>query len=342
MHRNTPNTRVFELDILRFLAALAVVLYHLTYRQIDDHTLFEQIDSVTRFGYLGVHLFFMISGFVILWTAVGRTPTQFIISRFSRLYPIFWASIGITLLGILLIQGQSFDIFRIFANMTMIAGYMGEDYIDSVYWTLQVELKFYFLVFILIVLKQINNIDYWLAGWLAGCIAAPYIPGLPSLVIYPYGAYFIAGATIYLIWKDRLTPARGAMLFICLVLSLIESVNAVPKFLFEQSSHHMITSPLIITVFYILMLAIALGHVRIGERPFLFKLAMMTYPLYLLHNNLGKMIFDSLDANKFPSLIIVLVLLFILCYVLATYVDKPLNRLSNKKLNELLHRWTDK
>ena len=157
MRKNSPNTRVFELDVLRFSAAVAVVLYHLTYRKIGSQHLFEQIDTVTRFGYLGVNLFFMISGFVILWSAVGRTPAQFAISRFSRLYPIFWVAISITLYALWVFQGQALDLYRIFANMTMVAGYLNKEYIDGVYWTLQVELKFYVLVFILITLKQINQ-----------------------------------------------------------------------------------------------------------------------------------------------------------------------------------------
>jgi len=44
-------------------------------------------------GYLGVNLFFMISGFVILWTARDRTPSGFVLSRITRLYPEFWIGV---------------------------------------------------------------------------------------------------------------------------------------------------------------------------------------------------------------------------------------------------------
>jgi len=87
---------VVELDLLRFLAALAVVLYHFTYHLRDSETavdLFPSIGRVGMHGYLGVNLFFMISGFVILWTARDRTPSGFVLSRITRLYPEFWIGV---------------------------------------------------------------------------------------------------------------------------------------------------------------------------------------------------------------------------------------------------------
>ena len=83
------------------------------------------------------------------------------------------------------------------------------------------------------------------------------------------------------------------------------------------------------------MTAITLGHIKIGERVLLFKLAMMTYPMYLLHNILGKQIYDTLDMNKYLALMLTMIILFAACYVLASYVDRPLNRTSNRLLNKL-------
>ena len=335
MSHNTEKKRVFELDILRFLAAAAVVFYHLTYRHIDGKNLFENLDAITRFGYLGVNLFFIISGFVILWTAIDRTPTQFVISRFSRLYPIFWISIAITVLGLTLLTNRSFPIENILANMTMFTGYLNQTYIDGVYWTLQVELKFYFLIFILLVFKQIGKIDYWLIAWTIFSFAAYIMPIIGTLTIHPYGPYFISGAILFRVWSDQVTVSRVILLIACLAMSIIETVNVTHNYIFEKTASSTTVSVIIVCGIYLLMTAIALGHVRIGERPFLFKLAMMTYPLYLLHSALGKAIFDALNTNKFASLVIVLTILFLLCNILALHVDRPLNKLFNTTLS----RW---
>lgn len=54
-----------------------------------------------KYGYLGVELFFMISGFVILMTASNNSLKRFFISRAVRLYPAFWVCCTITFLLIL-------------------------------------------------------------------------------------------------------------------------------------------------------------------------------------------------------------------------------------------------
>ena len=50
------------------------------------------IADVAKYGYLGVDLFFVISGFVIAYSADGRTPAEFAIARFARIYPGFLAA----------------------------------------------------------------------------------------------------------------------------------------------------------------------------------------------------------------------------------------------------------
>jgi hypothetical protein len=94
--------RVETLDLLRLFAALAVVAYHYTFRGFaaDDMT-WVHVDAVvpvTKYGYLGVQLFFVISGFVIAYSAEGRNARQFFIARAARLYPGFLACMTITFL----------------------------------------------------------------------------------------------------------------------------------------------------------------------------------------------------------------------------------------------------
>src|SRR5699024_10591942 len=91
--------RLRAMDALRLLAALAVVLFHFTTRDHGrwgaqlPHEVFPALSHVVRYGYAGVHLFFTISGFVILMSVWGRSPRQFVASRISRLYPAFWVAV---------------------------------------------------------------------------------------------------------------------------------------------------------------------------------------------------------------------------------------------------------
>ncbi len=56
------------------------------YHYITNETLFPILSEITKFGYLGVALFFMISGYVITLSAANRSALEFAISRFVRLY----------------------------------------------------------------------------------------------------------------------------------------------------------------------------------------------------------------------------------------------------------------
>jgi peptidoglycan/LPS O-acetylase OafA/YrhL len=65
--------RLYHIDLLRFVAALYVVFYHYGFRGFakDDMSVvqYQPLEGFSKYGYLGVDLFFIISGFVILMTA---------------------------------------------------------------------------------------------------------------------------------------------------------------------------------------------------------------------------------------------------------------------------------
>lgn len=93
----TMRPRLAALDGLRFVAAAAVMFFHYTSAEKllwgnPSRLEFPGINVVTRYGYLGVELFFIISGFVIPMTAYGRTTEDFVASRFSRLFPAYWVT----------------------------------------------------------------------------------------------------------------------------------------------------------------------------------------------------------------------------------------------------------
>ena len=133
----TRRERLRELDLLRFAAALAVVLYHFTgfggagAWPAPSQDVFPEIAPVTRFGYLGVDLFFVISGFVILMSAWGRGPGEFGISRLVRLMPAYWVSV--------LLGAAVYAVFRmghgvpglIVPNLTMLQGGLGLRNVDA-------------------------------------------------------------------------------------------------------------------------------------------------------------------------------------------------------------------
>src|SRR5579871_1299708 len=106
----------FWLDPLRFGSALAVAFFHQMFWSWARYSVgatpgFEQFVAVdvqflsaapfTWFGWVGVEIFFVISGFVIANSANNSSPIEFVLSRALRLYPAVWVCATATLIVLL-------------------------------------------------------------------------------------------------------------------------------------------------------------------------------------------------------------------------------------------------
>lgn len=118
----------------RGLAALMVFVSHLLW--LEPKGLGYFIDL----GKMGVVLFFFISGFLVLPSFVARSDLRhFVVTRVFRLYPLYWVSI---FLAVVLMAGQV-SARDIAANLTMFQQFLLAQNIQTVYWTLTIELIFY-------------------------------------------------------------------------------------------------------------------------------------------------------------------------------------------------------
>jgi len=297
------NTRVNEIDLLRFLAALAVVFFHLAFRghAADDLSVlsYPWLEPVAKYGYLGVDLFFMISGFVILMTAQQGSLRAFVVSRLVRLYPAFWVCCTFTFLCTLAWGGARFQVTwpQYLVNMTMLSEFMGVPPVDGVYWSLFVELRFYALVALVLVLGAIRHAQWLAAGWLATCIALEFVPvrGLPTLLISDYAAYFVAGATCYLIWQRGWSWARGGMVLGAWALALHQSLHRMADL--AQHYHVDMDARIVgglVTAGFATLVAVACRATGALRHKRWAALGALTYPLYLLHQNISFMAFNHL------------------------------------------------
>jgi peptidoglycan/LPS O-acetylase OafA/YrhL len=325
------TSRVPEIDLLRFVAAAAVMIYHLTYRPIFggviDEQVFGGLQSISRFGYLGVELFFMISGFVILWSSSGRTAPEFVISRVARLYPSFWTCVLITTLAILLLDPvNAVPPGMLAANLTMIPSLLSVDYIDGVYWTLFVELKFYFLIFALLITGTMQWAERWLGIWLVLYVVcalggAPHL--LESLVMFGHGSFFISGCILFLI-RSGGKGYRFAALGISCVLCMADAHAAQIDFMHVVDLTTTVTVMTAIAFFHLAMLAVALVPSLLPASRSWYILGSLTYPLYLLHSRISKMIASVLDGDipPFGTLLIQISVSLALASVVAAVMER--------------------
>lgn len=133
--------RIQWLDSLRGISALMVAFTHVTSLILEkEHIHNNSVYYSWMLGRIGVIIFFLISGFVIPYSLHNKSLGQFSITRFFRLYPAYWLSI----VAMIAISGLV-PLKRLLANVTMFQKLFGAEDMIGVYWTLQIELFFYFI-----------------------------------------------------------------------------------------------------------------------------------------------------------------------------------------------------
>lgn len=296
------RTRVNEIDLLRFFAVMAVVFFHYSFRGYAADAMsvmpYPLLASFSKYGYLGVNLFFIISGFVILMTAAGGSLRSFIVSRLVRLYPAFWACCTITFLAILFMGGPRYSasIKQYAANMTMLSGFVGVPSIDRVYWSLFVEMRFYALVAAVLAVRKIHQAQLLLILWLIVSLILEVLPigRLRYLLIVNYSAYFISGAAYFLIWSQGISLSRVGIIILSWALALFQSMADLPGL--EKKYHVPMNSWVvsgIITAFFLVMFLVSIKRTGFLGRNRWLLAGALTYPVYLLHQRVGYMIFNA-------------------------------------------------
>ena len=344
-------TRLPALDLLRFTAAIAVTLYHYVscYPKGVDAAIpvVSAISAVTRYGYLGVDLFFMISGFVIVWSSWNRSALDFTVSRITRLYPSFWASLVFTAVCIWLIAPAVPHVSvpaltprTLAANATMIPAVLNAPLIEGVYWTLEIEIRFYALIFVLLLLRSLHRIEPLLYAWLALTIASLFIE-LPWILYYtglvPYGAFFASGCLFFLVKSRGWSIARSIGLGVGLVTSMAVSINQRGQFLTADTTSAVVVPALVAVFFGLFVLMIRRSTP--GTARLSYWLGALTYPLYLTHAMMGFLIYEWLQPTigTVASIATITLLAFIVAIVLTVAVDIP----ARKPFATLLYRIAD-
>ena len=122
------SRRLYQIDLFRFIAALMVVLFHYTFRGfIASSSILEfpLLGFLFKYGYLGVDLFFIISGFVIYMSIEKSNVYGFVKSRIARLYPAYWFCDSLSLSVIYLYGGKVFNVSlsHYLVNLRMLNGF---------------------------------------------------------------------------------------------------------------------------------------------------------------------------------------------------------------------------
>lgn len=302
--------RLVAMDGLRFGAAAAVLLYHFTatstvssYWGADPAYAFPLLNEVTRYGWLGVELFFMISGFVILLSADGRGVAGFVASRVGRLFPAYWACIVLTAgLQQVWSGGRQTSLSETMVNLTMVQDLFEVTGLQVVFWTLLVELKFYLLVLVVLALGPLTRnrvlafASLWpLAGWAAQEFGAHW---LAEWLVPSYAPYFAVGMLLFLVYRDGFDLVSGALLVGGVALCVMRVLDAAGR---ASDLQGVPVNPAI-TVMLMLGSVVAVWATTLRGRTVpprrvaavLGTVGALTYPVYLVHTQFGYAVIDLL------------------------------------------------
>lgn len=322
---------------MRFAAALMVATYHLAYyRWLEVSP--EVALPFFRWGWAGVQIFFVLSGFVIAISASGRTPAEFIKGRALRLYPTAWICATVTLIVAAWGQPGALEQFA----RTIVLWPVGP-WIDAVYWTLAVEIVFYSIVLLaLYVGLKIERVGlllilvsglYWSARLGNLVVGAPlhdvfaWLEAPPiGLALFTHGCFFGIGIMLWSISQDRITFARLAALAVAVgsgIASLIASARYFVRH--DGGDHSQAMWPALI---WLVALASIVASIVWNEelcrwlercKRQIRQIGLATYPLYLVHNEVGAKLMVSLPhvaprTAAAISLLAMLVVAFILLH----------------------------
>lgn len=323
------GNRIVELDSLRGIAAIMVVFYHYTSRYFEIFKLPNTAFFKFSFGHLGVELFFMISGFVILMSLEKVTNgCEFLKKRFLRLYPSYWVAVIFTflVLSIVGLPGRETTIIHTLINLTMLHEFFGIPHVDGVYWSLSVELSFYVLVFLSLFVNKSLFIKW---GWSLLLILSIIVFVKSASVfssntfVLKYFHLFYAGSVFYAWRKKQLS------VYLIIPLLLITLVN-------EYLLHGLLFMKPIL-FFYLLFIALQFNLLRYFPNKVFLFLGFISYPLYLLHQNLGYLIlfhFNQFGIDYHIGLVIAIIISIFLAWILAKYIEPMIQ----KKLKLLISK----
>lgn len=282
------------IDFLRAIAVCAVVLYHYTARFSDEYLRIGGVAYHATYGYLGVNLFFIVSGYCIALTLLrSNDVVTFWSRRFGRLQPAYFICAILTFLAVRwfgLPDRELTDLQAVsnlaWANLVGIVPHL-----DGAYWSIVVEVKFYILLGLLFWVAN-KRMDLVHTLWRMLCLTGfglmavyaicsrtqslAHLAMIPRTLameafLYPYAVYFLGGLAIYR-WSETATPSRLADIAIILAGVLVTREDWAAK--------------AICAAFFPLALFFARSRTVRIPSPVLF-IGLISYPLYLLHQNVG-------------------------------------------------------
>lgn len=310
---------------------------------------YHNMSEYSQFGWIGVEIFFVISGLVISLSASQSSPKDFFRGRFLRLVPAAWICSTITLVFALYAKdGSAHEILlRYIRSVTF---FPKGSQIDGSYWTLGIEISFYTCIFFMLYIQQwkrfttlililtIMSTAYNIFIYNAENPQA-YLKRYYDIMLLRHGCEFSLGALIYRIKFYSIKPIYVILVFISLIGGTYECLT--------QATHNNLDKPIVLSIWLascLVLFLFVLFNERISSgisestRKMVRQMGIMTYPLYLIHQVVGGVFlyyFVIWGIEKHAALLLTISIILILTFFIST-IEPHLKNILKTALDHLL------
>lgn len=292
---SNANTKIGIVGALRGFAALFVCWYHFVYGQ---HTFLKWS---AKYGWLGVHIFFVISGFIIPYSLYQyryslRDYFRFMGKRLVRLHPPYLVSMALVIaLGYAMMLIPHWNAPRPDTSLVNLAShffylndFIGRPWLNVVYWTLSIELQWYLLLGLVFPLLGDRRWNRQLAGALLLILGHRLVPS--EHIIFHIVPVFLIGVFVFQ-YRMGISSLWRALISIAAMFEIMRVPIGMP-----------VASTSVVAGLLIAFVTL--------ENRWMLKLGEVSYSLYLLHIPIGLRIIDFMSRLPYSGELILLIDVF--------------------------------
>jgi peptidoglycan/LPS O-acetylase OafA/YrhL len=327
--------RLIGVDLARILAAWMVLFYHLAfwswagtdgtaYSILHGAYAYPELRPFSSFGWVGVQIFFVISGLVISCSAEGATAADFARRRFLRLFPGAFVSASLTFAAVAAIEWKPLQELVVRYIRSILFAPIGP-WIDGAYWTLGIEISFYALIAALLLFRRQDKIEHVTLA-IGACSAiylaanhfdAPWGDRKTELLLLQHGVYFAFGCTVWFAFRQGWTWRR---IVSCALLGIF--------CIFPLDTRAAVVWVAVIAAMIVMLHFGEYLAIRFrGIAPAIKWLSLATYPLYLTHTVAGTTAMLKMaeaGVNRFVALVLACVLMLAISLFITAFPERIL------------------
>jgi peptidoglycan/LPS O-acetylase OafA/YrhL len=319
--------------MMRGIASLCVCFFHLTHNTsfygnfLPDTDLLKKIG---QFGWLGVQMFFVISGFIIPYTLFHnhyhiKNFFRFLSKRWLRIEPPYIASLFLILFvgffyGWLWHYDYNINWKQLCLHLFYLPQFFGVPWLNEIFWTLALEFQYYLLM--AFTFPLFINQKKWIRYFTLIAFASIHFIFQENRLLTSHSSLFLAGIIVFL-QKEKLLNTLESILLICLCALYA-------YFQFSNDS---------IPISFVLLLS-SLMILFLKTNPWWGKFTgKISYSLYLTHGAIGhnvlmfSMYIPFVKDHHFARIMILflgIAVSMIFAWLFYRFIEKPSQNLSKK------------